>query len=186
MLLVTFIDTVWFYATPLSVFFWIFVGALPTAISPKWLAVSITSALLVLEGTSMATHNWAFHKDLPTNIKLKKQYRSEILSEAEAEALKDNGVQVVCKSHLFYMIPVSYASSFDIRPISIRYNRFPLTGSEISQTYITAVNASPTDPWGEEGLNIAASLCEPIESPDISNANYIIYSCTGQAISQES
>jgi len=182
-LFVTFVDTVWFYATSLSVLFWMTMGALPTAISPRWLAVSITIAFLTLEGTSMVTHNWVFYKDLPAHIESKRQYQSEITFQAEL--LRNRGVQVVYGSYLD-VIPISYASSFELRPISVRYDRFPLMGSEIDQTFTTAVNANPTDPWGEEGLRIASSSCQPLESLSISSAQYIIYSCPGQVISQGS
>ena len=181
MLFVTFVDTVWFYATSLSVLFWITIGALPTAISPKWLAMSITSALLVLEGTSMVTHNWAFYKDLPTNIEIKKQYQSEIMSQANA--LRDKGVQVVYGSYLD-VIPISYASSFDLRPISVRYDRFPLTGSALSQTYKTAVNANPIEPWGEEGLLNARMGCTEIEKVSAGAQQYLIFLCPGSALSK--
>jgi len=180
MLFVTFVDTVWFYATSLSVLFWITIGALPTAISPKWLAVSITIALLTLEGVSMLTHNWSFYRDLPAHIESKRQYQSEIISQATL--LKDKGVQVVYGSYLD-VIPISYASSFDLRPISIRYDRFPLTDNEIAQTFVTAVNANPTDPWGEDGLSIASTKCVKKDFMKVSNREYLIFRCPGNVLS---
>lgn len=179
MLFVTFVDTVWFYATSLSILFWITLGILPTAVSPKWLAISITVALLILEGFSMVTHNWRFYSNLPAKIEAKRDYQSDI--KAEADALQREGVQIIYGSYLD-VIPIAYASSFDIRPLSVRYNRFPLNQGEENLIYKVAIVSEPRDEWGKEGLAIVTNDCSPYGLIEEKNREFLIFNCQGQAI----
>ncbi len=179
MLFVTFVDTVWFYATSLAIMFWITLGALPTVIKPRVLAIGLTSALLVLEGLSMITHNWTFYKNFGKNITTKVEYQTQIRDTAKA--LSDAGVGIVYGSYLD-VIPIAYGSSYELRPISVRYNRFPLTEVEGSQSFSIAIKAEPSDPWGQEGLAIAQSVCSPEGEIVAATITYNLYDCLGSDI----
>jgi hypothetical protein len=178
---VTFVDTVWFYATSLAILFWITVGVLPSAIKPKPLAIGLTIIILALTATSMFSHNWNYISQIPAGIENKSSYQSEI--KQTANGLLDSGVEVIYGSYLD-VIPIAYGSSFQLRPLSVRYNRFPLTAQESLQKYIVAVNSSPTDSWGEEGLAIASTKC--LKRGDFSGAktDYDIFQCPGSVISE--
>lgn len=180
MLFVTFVDTVWFYATSLAVMFWITLGALPSLIKPRVLAIGLTCALLVLEGVSMVTHNWAFYRNLGDNISTKLEYQNQI--QETAQILTDAGASIIYGSYLD-VIPIAYGSSNDLHPISVRYNRFPLSSSEASQVFSVAIKAQASDPWGEESLAIVQSACAPSGEIIAVATKYKLYNCLGSDIS---
>lgn len=180
MFFVTFVDTVWFYATSLSILFWITVGALPNVVKPRLLAISLTSLVLFIEAISMFSHNWSYLTSIPQNIVKKVSYQND-LRETAAQ-LQTSDVEIVYGSYLD-VIPVSYGSSFGLQPISVRYNRFPLTPRELELEHVVAINADPTDSWGEEALQIVQSDCEFRNQSEAKLFTYKIYVCTGNAIS---
>ena len=178
-LFVTFVDTVWFYATSLSILFWLSIGALPSSFTPRWLALTITVTLLAIEGISTYTHNHNFFSQLPSEIRNKSEYQSAV--QLQAEGLLENGVQVIYGSYLD-VIPIAYASSFELRPISNRYNRFPMDDVELSVIYTTAVRLSPTDLWGQESLEIAQDSCVQLREISIESESFGIFECSGEDI----
>lgn len=180
MLFVTFVDTVWFYATSLAIMFWITLGALPTVIKPRILAIGLTCALLTLEGISMLTHNRAYFTNFSENVRAKAEYQSQVRDQATI--LTDAGVEIIYGSYLD-VIPIAYASSYNLRPISVRYNRFPLTDAEGSRILTVAVKAEPVGLWGEEGLAIAQSVCSPTDQILAADTKFNIYNCPGSGIS---
>jgi len=180
MLFVTFVDTVWFYATSLSILFWITVGALPTAIKPRTLAISLTVSVLAIESISMLTHNWTYLTTIPHNVIEKAKYQIDI--RETAQQLQSAGVQLVYGSYLD-VIPISYGSSFDLHPISPRYNRFPLTEGELDTQFLIAINAEPTELWGIEAIDIAKNDCVFQESISTRKFSYETYLCRGRSIS---
>jgi len=179
MLFVTFVDTVWFYATSLAILFWLSIGVLPTAISPRWLALTITTMFLTLEGFSMVTHNWYFYSKLPNKISEKMKYQ-ELIKE-QAQTLLDSDIQVIYGSYLD-VIPIAYGSSYELRPISNRYNRFPFEGDELIGNYRVAIKLDPTDLWGEESLEIASENCEVVKEFVIRGDRFGAFACGGQTI----
>jgi len=160
--------------------FWITLGALPTVIKPRVLAIGLTCALLVLEGVSMVTHNWAFYRNLGDNISTKLEYQNQI--QETAQILTDAGASIIYGSYLD-VIPIAYGSSNDLHPISFRYNRFPLSSSEASQIFSVAIKAQPSDPWGEESLAIVQSSCSPTGEISAVATKYELYECLGSDIS---
>lgn len=180
MLFVTFVDTVWFYATSLSILFWITVGALPSLIRPRVFANTLTSAILILELTSMFSHNWSYLLGIPGNIAKKADYQNDI--RETAYQLENSGVDIVYGSYLD-VIPISYGSSFNIQPISTRYNRFPLMPTDLNRNFHVAVNSDPTDTWGEEGLHVVRENCLFIEQILSRMFAYEKYLCSGRSIS---
>jgi hypothetical protein len=180
MLFVTFVDTVWFYATSLAILFWITIGSLPTVIKPRALAVSLTCVLLAVEGVSMITQNWNYLPNLEKNIAAKSEYQNQI--KETSSFLTQNGVEVIFGSYLD-VIPISYGSSYELRPISIRYNRFPLTPVEASKNYTIAVKTKATDQWGEESLALVDTKCVPQGQLTSNDVEFSLYKCLGSDIS---
>lgn len=181
LLFVTFVDTVWFYATSLSILFWITVGALPSTVKPKQLAYGLTIGILILTATSMFSHNWNYLTQLTTNIYEKSKYQADI--KDIAQELLAHDVQVIYGSYLD-VIPIAYASFYQLRPLSVRYNRFPLTEQESKQTYVVAVKNQPSDSWGEEGIGIVKEKCALRSSVNNLGMGFQIFECSGSAINQ--
>ena len=180
MFFVTFVDTVWFYATSLSILFWVTVGALPTIIKPRAVALALTSVILAIEALSMFTHNWTYLTGISENIQEKSLYQDEI--RETAQILQNAGVQIIYGSYLD-VIPISYGSSYELRPISVRYNRFPLSENEIGEQFLVAIDAFPKEPWGFEALKVVDLNCafqRRIETP---LSTFDTYICPGVSIS---
>ena len=180
MFFVTFVDTVWFYATSLSVLFWITVGALPTLVKPRVLAITLTSAVFALEATSMLTHNWAYLTNIPENIAKKADYQHDI--RETAQQLQEAGVDIVYGSYLD-VIPISYGSSFDLHPISVRYNRFPLSNRDVAGKYLVAIKSEPSDAWGKEALQLIEEKCKLTGRINSTMTTYDTFTCLGSSIS---
>ena len=182
MFFVTFVDTVWFYATSLSVLFWVTVGALPTIVKPRVLALSLTSAILLLEAISMLTHNWTYLTNIPENTVKKADYQRDI--RETARQLKEAGVDIVYGSYLD-VIPISYGSSFELHPISVRYNRFPLRGLEVTSNYVVAIKSEATEPWAAEALDHFSALCPNFSKMTFNGSGYLVSSCLGSLINSK-
>ena len=128
----------------------------------------------------MLTHNWSHYSNFSENMRAKSDYQS--LIRTQAKTLTNASVEIIYGSYLD-VIPIAYGSSYKLRPISVRYNRFPLTDFETSQTFIVAVNAAPVEQWGEEGLTIAESVCTAIDEIQTVSTKFKIYKCLGSDIS---
>jgi len=178
---VTFVDTVWFYATSLAILFWLTIGALPTLIKPHYLAILLTTAVLTLEATSMLTHNWSYLTNFSKNLEQKAIFQYDI--RKTAQQLQGQGIEIVYGSYLD-VIPISYGSLFALQPISVRYNRFPLTPDAIDVNYLIAINVHPTDSWGEEALQVVQKKCMFQNTLETSLFTYDTYECPGYVISK--
>ena len=129
----------------------------------------------------MLTHNWYFYSDLPNRIKEKAEYQNTI--HKQAQNLLDNGVEIVYGSYLD-VIPLAYASSFELRPISNRYNRFPLSQEAQLENYRTAILTNPQDNWGTDALQRATSECRLSSIVNSEILKYEIRICNGESISK--
>ena len=181
LIFVTFVDTVWFYATSLSILFWITLGALPSVVKPESFANALTVVVLIFTAISMLSHNWAYITQFTSNFDAKRQYQSEI--RRTAQDLSNAGVQVIFGSYLD-VIPIAYGSSAQLRPLSVRYNRFPLSEQQSQRNYVVAVKSTPTDPWGQEGLAIAMDGCAKQGNLKSVSTDYQIFECQGSVINQ--
>lgn len=180
-LFVTFVDTVWFYATSLSIMLWLTIGSLPTEVKPRSVALLLTCVLLLLEGVSTISHNWKYLSGISENVANKATYQKE-LQETSA-TLHGEGVEVLFGSYLD-VIPIAYGSSYALRPISVRYNRFPLTETEADLSYLTAFKLSPGDSWSIEAQQIVNSECDFQRSVTSVTGDFQLYLCPGGAISK--
>jgi hypothetical protein len=175
------VDTVWFYANSLSIMLWLTIGALPSEVTPRSTALLLTWVLLLIEGGSTLTHNWSYLTKFPENFAAKAEYQ-QVLQQT-SDKLQDEGVEVIFGSYLD-VIPIAYGSSYALRPISVRYNRFPLTDTEQRDSYLTAFKLSPTDPWSQEAQEIVQSKCDFERSTSTVSGDFQLYMCPGSELSK--
>ena len=177
MVFITFIDPVWIYSSSYSILFWLTVGALPTFFTVKWLGNIITFLVLFIEGTSTITHNANFYSDIPQRIDSKVETMNS--NKELAGALLDSGAEYIFGSY-YDAVPIGYASGGDLRTITSRYNRFPLSELELQRdSIIVAVNLQPTEDWGIESLDLLESNCEStLVDPSSSISPFGIYKCS--------
>lgn len=169
------IGPVWLYATGLAVLFWLTLGALPSSITPKFIAWGIFTLITVVTALSTASHNADFYSAIPTRISEKQHYLQ--LQQEIADAIQGADIPIVFGSYLD-VIPIGYASAGDLRPITLRYNRFPLTDEEVSGDPIpVAVNTMPTDEWGVDVLRLAQTECSETKRLPAPAAAYSVFSC---------
>lgn len=160
MVFITFIDPVWIYSSSYSILFWLTVGALPVFFAARWLGTLLTIIVLSVEGLSTLTHNAKFYSDVPKRIVDKIQIMNS--NRDLADGLVDSGAEFIFGSY-YDAIPLGYASGGNLRTITLRYNRFPLSEFELERdSLIVAINLRPTDEWGLESLKLLRSDCVPV------------------------
>ena len=158
----TLVDPVWIYSSGLAILFWISIGILPTAIPHRSVGLIATAFVLVVAAGSTIAHNAAWYSDFPTRMADKQAYLDD--QRALATAIKAAGADYVYGSY-GDAIPVGYASAFELRTISIYYNRFPLSEEERrAATVVAAVTTAPTDPTGVEALAAVQKRCTEIDT----------------------
>lgn len=172
---ITFIDPVWIYGSGLAILYWLSIGALPSFIAIRWAGNALTGLLIAVSGISTITHNAAFYADPIARFDAKvtamnKQY-------AIADALIDAGAQAVFGSY-YDAVPVGYASGMQLRTLTSRYNRFPLTQAELQQPTITVgVNVKPTELWGEESLELMQQCAALPPTESLTRTDFRIFEC---------
>lgn len=173
---ITFVDPVWIYSSGYSILFWLTVGALPSFFTLRWLGITVTSIVLLLEGFSTLTHNFDFYSEFSQRIdqKVDTMQRNQEL----AQLLVDRDVDVIFGSY-YDAIPIGYASGMTLRTITSRYNRFPLSPSELELPSIRiAVNQQPTEDWGVESLELIESQCNFVEKLETGRSTLLgVYDC---------
>lgn len=164
-----FIPPIWYYGTPLGFLLWFSVGFAPVLFSrlSEWVVVGIV--LTIGAGFSFA-QVWNSHPRFLTGAEVKAQQASEV--EGIAQGIQDSGVEYVFGDY-WEVLPIAYASSGDVHPISYNYNRFPLDSSEVGQEIVVAVTPGTIAlPFGHESwtlsgdaLTLVDEVCVPI--PDV-------------------
>ena len=165
-----FIPPIWYYGTPLGFLLWFSVGFAPVLLSrlSEWVVICIV--LIVGAGFSFA-EVWNSHPRFLTGAAVKAQQASEI--EAVAQGIQDSGVKYVFGDY-WEVLPIAYASSGALHPISYNYNRFPVDPAEVEQEIVVAVTPGTVAlPFGhtswtlsQEALSLVDDTCSPV--PDIS------------------
>jgi hypothetical protein len=95
-----------------------------------------------------------------------------------ATAILATGATYIYGSY-YYVIPVGYASGYQLRTVTNHYNRFPLTDEEAAQGSLTvAVETAPIDSWGKEALARVRASCTPVSGePDPKLGTFAIFTC---------
>ena len=158
----TLVDPVWIYSSGLAILFWISVGVLPTAIPIRRVGLAATAFVLVVAAGSTFAHNAAWYADFPSRMAAKQAYLDD--QRALATAIKAAGADYVYGSYSD-AIPVGYASAYQLRTISISYNRFPLSEEERrAANVVAAVTTAPSDPAGVKALADVQGRCTEIDT----------------------
>ena len=172
----TLIDPVWIYSSGLAILFWISVGVLPSIFSRRWVGVAVTGLVLLMTAGSTIAHNADWYSQIPTRMQAKQDY---LASNAElASAILATGATYIYGSY-YYVIPVGYASGYQLRTVTNHYNRFPLTEAEAAQGDLTvAVETAPIDSWGKEALIRVQASCTLVGGePDPKLGTFAIFTC---------
>lgn len=169
---ITFVDPVWIYSSGLAVLGLITIGALPIAFTIHWIGNVLAGGAVATMAVSTVAHNAYFYADIPARLEAK-----AAAMEADrdlADRLLAAGARYVYGSY-YDVIPVGYASGMELRTLTNRYNRFPLTEQERSFRSITvAVNLRATDVWGHEALTRVTESCS---GPLSVIGNWAAYDC---------
>ncbi len=177
-LFVTFINPVWLYSASYTILFWLTVGAIPILFTPRWLAAALASLIIAVEAFSMVSHNSTYFTSGPSAFSEKIRVMDEQMRIARV--LESEGIYAVFGSY-YDAIPIGYASGSSLRTLTNRYNRFPLTESELKADSIRiAINGSPIDEWGEESLLHVQQECSPSEVSDVEN--FEVWDCPPVAL----
>ena len=156
---ITFVDAVWLYAVNYAFLLWFTIGAAPIFFAKRIWGITIATCLLTIEAVSMVIHNIGYLSSIPQNFNNKVSVMERNIEVARD--LEEAGVDVVFGSY-YDAIPIGYGSGGDLRTITSRYNRYPLTSEELAgSSLVVAVDATPTEPWGDESLDLVLSECQP-------------------------
>jgi len=178
---ITFIDPVWIYSSGLSILFWLSVGALPSIIAIRWLGTTLTIGIVTLVGLSTVTHNAKFYGDIP--LRIQDKIDTMTAKKSTAQQIEQAGAEFIFGSY-YDVIPIGYASGMNLRTITNKYNRFPLTPAELQRESVpVAVNTTPSDPWGEESLEAVESSCAPRSETVLDSVGvFQIFDCPPAAV----
>lgn len=180
-LFITFVDPVWIYSSGLAILYWITVGALPAVITPRILAVSITVVWIGISAVSTLGHNWNFYSKFGDRVTSKIEVMNQ--QQAIARALDRENVDVIFGSY-YDAIPIGYASGGQLRTITNRYNRFPLTPQELDAGPLAiAIKKYPREDWGIESLEHVQRECAPAQDsllPELDD--FLLFECPPSAL----
>jgi hypothetical protein len=177
----TVVNPVWFYATSLSIMFWITVGALPFIVPDRTIGSLLAVTVIALTAGSTIAHNSAFYGEFPTRMAEKSQRLADL--RAAAAAIKATGSTYVYGSY-YDAIPIGYVSNGALRTITTHYDRFPMSTAELGQEQVrVAVRRDSEDPWALEGIERAGAECT-LAGADVTTAmgGFGIYDCPPTAI----
>jgi len=175
---VTFIDPVWIYSSGLGILLWLSVGAMPSMFGTRWIGTALAAAAIAIMAVSTLAHNASFYSSIPERFQAKVDAMTG--QQALADALVDAGAGYVFGSY-YDVIPVGYASGQQLRTITNRYNRFPLSAEELAApAIIVATKTDPTDPWGQDSLSHVQAECTALAGKRV--GTYQLFSCPPSAL----
>jgi hypothetical protein len=81
-------------------------------------------------------------------------------------------------------IPIGYASGGQLRTITNRYNRFPLTQQELDGGPLSvAINKQPSEDWGIESLDHVQRECTPVPDSSLpALGDFLLFECPPSAL----
>jgi len=155
--LVLVVPPVWYYGTPLGFLLWFSVGFTPVLLtrSAEWVVVAAVFALSA--GFSFA-QVWNSHPRFVTGAQVKLEQVAEV--EQVAAGISEAGIDYVFGDY-WEVLPIAYASSGSVHPITYNFNRFPLDPSEVGEEIVVAVTPGTIAlPFG----HTAWTLSEPAKA----------------------
>ena len=113
---------------------------------------------------------WNSHPRFLTGAQVKAEQVAEV--KQVASAISDVGVKYVFGDY-WEVLPIAYASSTSLHPISYNFNRFPLDVADVGEEIVVAVTPGTIAlPFGRDSWNLSADSlalvdreCAPV--PDI-------------------
>lgn len=172
---ITFIDPVWIYSSGLAILYWLSIGALPSFFATRWMGNTLTGLLITITGISTITHNANFYADPLARFETKVAVMNE--KYEISAALIESGAQAVFGSY-YDAVPVGYASGMQLRTLTSRYNRFPLTESELMEPTIRiGINSKPNELWGEESLALMDQCSPATASNALAQTDFRVFEC---------
>ena len=169
--LVIMVPPVWYYGTPLGFLLWFSVGFTPLVVPRivEWGAVGVVFAISA--GFSFA-QVWNSHPRFVTGVQVKSEQAQEV--DNVATGIAEAGVNYVFGDY-WEILPIAYASSGDVHPITYNFNRFPLDPADVGEEIVVAVTPGTIalpfgrDSWtlSAEALALVDQACMPV--PDITS-----------------
>jgi hypothetical protein len=167
--LVVFVPPIWYYGTPIGFLLWFSVGFVPVLFprSAEWVVIGVVMAISA--GFSFA-QVWNSHPRFVTGAQVKAEQVAEV--GEVASAISKAGVEYVFGDY-WEVLPIAYASSMSVHPISYNFNRFPLDPAEVGEEIVVAVTPGTIAlPFGRDSWSLSADalalvdeVCTPV--PDI-------------------
>lgn len=169
--LVIVVPPIWYYGTPVGFVLWFSIGFVPVVLPRviEWIVIAVV--LGISAGFSFA-QVWNSHPRFLTGIQVKAEQAREV--DEVATAISDAGVDYVFGDY-WEVLPIAYASSGAVHPISYNFNRFPLDLSTVGEEIVVAVTPGTIAlPFGRDSWDLSADalalvdqVCAPV--PDISD-----------------
>ena len=167
--LVVFVPPIWYYGTPVGFLLWFSVGFAPVLLPRRveWTVIAVVMAISL--GFSFP-QVWNSHPRFLTGAHVKAEQVTEV--DEVASAISDAGVKYVFGDY-WEVLPIAYASSMTVHPISYNFNRFPLDPTEVGEEIVVAVTPGTIAlPFGRDSWDLSADAlalvereCAPV--PDI-------------------
>ncbi len=167
--LVLFVPPIWYYGTPIGFLLWFSVGFAPVLLPrmAEWIVIAVV--LVISAGFSFA-QVWNSHPRFLTGAQVKAEQVAEV--DEVGSAIADAGVEYVFGDY-WEVLPIAYASSMSVHPISYNFNRFPLDPTEVGEEIVVAVTPGTIAlPFGRDSWSLSANavalveeVCTPV--PDI-------------------
>lgn len=169
--LVIVVPPIWYYGTPVGFVLWFSIGFVPVVLPRviEWIVIAVV--LGISAGFSFA-QVWNSHPRFLTGIQVKAEQAREV--DEVATAISDAGIDYVFGDY-WEVLPIAYASSGAVHPISYNFNRFPLDPSTVGEEIVVAVTPGTIAlPFGRDSWDLSADalalvdqVCAPV--PDISD-----------------
>ena len=167
--LVIFVPPIWYYGTPIGFLLWFSIGFAPVLLPrlAEWIVIAVV--LVISAGFSFG-QVWNSHPRFVTGAQVKAEQVAEV--DEVATAISNAGIEYVFGDY-WEVLPIAYASSMSLHPISYNFNRFPLDPGELGEEIVVAVTPGTIalpfgrDSWdlSSDALALVDQECVPI--PDI-------------------
>ena len=151
--LVIVVPPIWYYGTPIGFLLWFSVGFVPVALPRvmEWIVIAVVMAISA--GFSFA-QVWNSHPRFLTGSQVKAEQVAEV--DEVAEGISNAGVEYVFGDY-WEVLPIAYASSSSLHPISYNFNRFPLDPAEVGEEIVVAVTPGTIAlPFGRSSWDLSA------------------------------